>query len=145
MEIISIEQMEGPSFARNCVITFISVFCFVLFTAKIWQQFPLDLYFPIKSKTRGIPQIYVCIYTYSHPYLFVCIYSFTEVIHVSMHIYIYIKPCVCIHILPACTYITIFSMFKRKTTFPFKGCINVTFVIPSSKSLDICLGDPVIL
>lgn len=72
-------------------------------------------------------------------YLYAYILIYTNYTDVSMHIYT--KPSICIHILYAYTYITIFVKSRRKTALPLKGCPDVTFVIPKSQSLDICLQE----
>lgn len=98
---------------------------------------------PNQERHWGTPQIFMCVYIYicTRIFIYMHIYSFTQIIQMCLCIYIYTKPSICIHILYACTYITIFVKSRRKTALPLKGCPDVTFVIPKSQSLDICLQE----
>lgn len=102
----------------------------------------VSIQIPIKSYT-GEHLRYLCVYvyTYAHVYLFICICTHLHKLYRCVYAYIYTKPSICIHILYACTYIPIFVKSRRKTALPLKGCPDVTFVIPKSQSLDICLQE----
>lgn len=126
---------QGLSFARNSIFIVISL---VLFWFG-FCQYP-D---PNQELHWGTPQIFmcVCIHICTRIFIYMHMYSFTQIIQMCLCMYIYTKPSICIHILYACTYIPIFVKSRRKTALPLKGCPDVTFVIPKSQSLDICLQE----